>query len=634
MVYGRYTMIASARSAALLVLCCFPWNSLLAQADSPVQPSQTAPAQSRPAVPADIPTFRTTVRRVVVDVVVRDSNNRPVHGLTAKDFVIAEDGQLQNILSFDVFDLDKPSISMPPNSPHPPPNHFVNIPPIPEHGPLYVILYDLVNIDQEDQLDARRQVMKFIKNMPEGTRFAIFVRSDGLYLVQGFTADKALLYATLDPQNPKPHVPRVFMMGKNLGYNDPASMINVLTQVNEFLEGVPGHKNLIWLAGTFPLALVPRREDPREYEDQIIAEITVLTRAQVAVYPINVSGVPVNPPGQLTGSRVNGGNNNQNVQPGGPIQGSGGGGINSLSPGVGQSLDTTGLVASIQAQGSGDSALTDYDVQKALADATGGHAFYNTNDVTAALGEATDIGGNYYSLSYSPTNRKDDDGRRGVAVRTVQPGYKLSYRRFYFTTAYAPRTPSSTPQPSQASATAPASAENDTLQPNMKHGAPMIHDLLFSAHIHADGVPAKATPEQMAQLAAQPAYVSAHPKDKALAPVDVQKYVIDYRVTDLALKAQAGQSGKTPSFEFAAAAFDSESRMLNGIVNEATGDASAGSEASKSGVVRVRQQLDVPAHAAWIRIGVRDKLSNRIGTLEVQLPLAPEAPSPSVTSAR
>jgi VWFA-related protein len=622
-------MNSSVRGLVLLAsFCCFAFAFSLAQTNS-AQPPQSAPAQRAAAVPADIPTFRTTVRRVVVDVVVRDSANRPVHGLTAKDFVVAEDGQLQNILSFDVFSLDTPSISLPPNTPHSPPNHFVNIPPTPEHGPLYVILYDLVNIDQGDQLDARRQVMKFIKNMPEGTRFAIFIRSDGLYLVQGFTADKALLYAALDPQNPKPHVPMVFMMGKNLGYGDPASMINVLTQVNEFLEGVPGHKNLIWLAGTFPLALVPRREDPREYEDQIIGEINVLTRAQVAVYPINVGGVPVNPPGQLTGSRMNGGNSNQNVEAGGPIQGSGGPGLNSL-----QYPLASGLVASIQAQGSGDSALTDYDVQKALADATGGHAFYNTNDVTAALGEATEIGGNYYSLSYSPTNRKDDDGRRGVAVRTVQPGYKLSYRRFYFTTAYAPRTPSAAPQPSQASATAPASAENDTLQPNMKHGAPMIHDLLFSAHIHADGIPAKATPEQMAQLAEQPAYVSAHQKDKALAPVDVQKYVIDYRVTDLALKAQAGQNGKTPSFEFAAAAFDSESRMLNGIVNEATGDTSTTSEASKSGVFRVRQQLVAPEHAAWIRIGVRDELTNRIGTLEVQLPLAPEPPSPAVTSAR
>jgi VWFA-related protein len=613
----------SARNIALLAALFLAWSFSLAQ------------DTQQPA--SDTLTFHTSVRRVVVDVVVRDSNNKPVHGLKASDFLVAEDGQPQSILSFDAFDLDKTSISMPPSAPHQPPNYFVNIPAIPERGPLYVVLYDLANIEPDDQLDARRQVMKFIKSMPEGERMAIFVRSDGLYLVQGFTDDKATLYATLDPQNPKPHVPRVFMMGNNLGKGDPASMMNVLTQVSQFLEGIPGHKNLIWLAGTFPLALVPRKEDPREYEDEIISEINVLTRAQVAVYPINVGGVPVNPPGQLTGSRMHGGNNNQTVPAGGAITGPGGPGINSLMPGAGQNLDTTGMIASIRAQGSGDSALTDYDVQRALADATGGHAFYSTNDVTAALDDATDIGGNYYSLSYSPTNPKDDGGRRTIAVRVVQPGYKLSYRRFYFTTALRPAgQPASTQANGQG--TSPAAIE-DALQPNMKHGAPMVHDLLFSAHIRADGIPASATPEQMAQLATQPAHVSTHHKDKPLAPIDLQKYLSDYRVTDLALKSMPGQNtsaqnAKAPAFEFAAAAFDADSVMLNGVVSDATVDSATTPEASKTGVFRVRQQLEVPVKATWIRIGVRDKLTNRMGTLEVQLPLAPEAPQPSVTSAR
>lgn len=625
-------MSISFHSSVLLGVFFFAWNSLLAQTDSPTPAPQTA--QSKAEATPQITTFHSTVRRVVVDVVVRDSANRPVSGLKASDFVVAEDGHPQSILSFDVFNLETPSISLPANSPHMPANHFVNIPPTPEHGPLYVILYDLANIEIEDQLDARRQVMKFIKNMPEGTRFAIFVRSDGLYLVQGFTADKALLYATLDPSNPKPHVPKVFMMGKNLGKGDPASMMNVLTQVNEFLEGVPGHKNLIWLAGTFPLALVPRKEDPREYEDQIISEINVLTRAQVAVYPLNVGGVPVNPPGMLTGSRTHGGNANQSdpmALPNGdsPSSTSRDSFFNSQS---GSAHDPTGLLASMEAQGSGDSMYTDYDIQKALSDATGGHAFYSTNDVTAALAEATDIGGNFYSLTYSPTNQKDDGGRRSIQVRLAERGYHLSYRRFYFTAALHPKDEALKTQVADASAAPAAPAEYDVLQPNMKHGAPMVHDLLFSAHIHADGIPAKATTEQMAKLAEQPAYITTGHKDKALALVDLQKYLIDYRVTDSSLK--GAQNGKTPSFEFAAAAFDEESRMLNGIVNEAAGDPSGTSEASKSGVVRVRQEIEVPVHAAWIRIGVRNKLTNRIGTLEVQLPLAPEAPAPTVTSAR
>jgi VWFA-related protein len=611
------------RNLTLLLFLCFSWNSVLAQSDAP------APATATQQPATDTLTFRSTVRRVVVDVVVRDSNNKPVHGLKASDFIVAEDGHPQSVLSFDAFDLDTPSIAMPPNAPRQPPNHFVNIPPIPERGPLYVILYDLANIEKEDQLDARRQVMKFIKNMPDGTRFAIFVRSDGLYLVQGFTADKALLYATLDPQHPTPHVPMVFMMGHNLGFGDPASMINVLTQVNEFLEGVPGHKNLIWLAGTFPLALVPRKEDPREYEDQIIAEINVLTRAQVAVYPINVGGVPVNPPGQLTGARPHGGAVNQSST--GPTGGPGVATVNALT-----TPDATGLLTSMAAQSSGDSVLTDYDVQRALAQATGGRAFYSTNDVTAALDEATDVGGNYYSLSYSPADFKDDGGRRSIAVRVVQPGYKLSYRRFYFTTALRSATSSTNSQVANAPGTSPAAAENDALQPNMKHGAPMVHDLLFSAHVHPDGSPAKATPEQMSQLADEPAYFRTRHKDKPLKPldpIDLQKYVIDYRITAPSLKSQAAPAGKPPSYEFAAAAFDADSRMLNGVVNNAAGETSSTQDPNKPGIFRVRQQLDVPVNAAWIRIGVRDKITNRMGTLEVHLPLAPEAPTSSTASA-
>src|ERR1700724_1648313 len=144
---------------ALFIALFFTWSFSLAQSDS----QQPAP---------DTLTFHTTVRRVVVDVVVRDSNNKPVHGLKASDFLVAEDGQQQNVLSFDAYNLDTPSIALPPNAPHQPPNHFVNIPPTPERGPLYVILYDLVNMEINDQIDARRQGRKFLKSNAAGQPFA------------------------------------------------------------------------------------------------------------------------------------------------------------------------------------------------------------------------------------------------------------------------------------------------------------------------------------------------------------------------------------------------------------------------------------------------------------------------------
>src|SRR5258706_5492670 len=82
-------------------------------------------AQDAHQPPSDPLTFHISVRRVVVDVVVRDSNNKPVHGLKASDFLVAEDGHPQSVLSFDAYNLDTPSIALPPNAPHQPPNHFV-----------------------------------------------------------------------------------------------------------------------------------------------------------------------------------------------------------------------------------------------------------------------------------------------------------------------------------------------------------------------------------------------------------------------------------------------------------------------------------------------------------------------------
>jgi hypothetical protein len=189
-------------------------NTGAAQAQPDTAPGPTPAAG--PDAQSPTLTIRQTVRRVVVDVMVRDANNKPVHGLTAKDFLLTEDRQPQRVLSFDVYDFDTPSISRGPNAPPLPPNVFVNVPKFPERGPLYVMLYDLVNTEVEDQMTARQQILKFISTKPEGTRFAVFVNSDELYLAQEFTADQNQLYAALDPKHPKSHVPRVFSVWSKL----------------------------------------------------------------------------------------------------------------------------------------------------------------------------------------------------------------------------------------------------------------------------------------------------------------------------------------------------------------------------------------------------------------------------------
>src|SRR5579863_2347849 len=294
-------------------------------ATSPQASSDTQQDQSGPSL-----TIRQTVRRVIVDVMVRDKDGKPVHGLTAGDFSIAEDRQPQRVLSFDSYDFEKPSISRGPNAPPLPPNVFVNVPAVPERGPLYVLLLDLVNTEPEDQMTARQQLLKFVASKPQGTRFAIYVVSDELYLAQGFTDDKDLLYAALDVKHPKSHVPRVFLNGRNFGRADPYTLVDVLTNIGRYLDGIPGRKNLIWLAGTFPVDVFPRADDPTDLQAEMKAETNALAQAQIALFPVNVRGVVVACEGCLTGAAPHGGMGGQS---------------SSLMPSNGQSASTMGPIA-------------------------------------------------------------------------------------------------------------------------------------------------------------------------------------------------------------------------------------------------------------------------------------------------
>jgi hypothetical protein len=148
-----------------------------------------------------------------------------------------------------------------------------------------------------------------------------------------------------------------------------------------------------------------------------------------------------------------------------------------------------------------------------------------------------------------------------------------------------------------------------------------------------------ATAAQMQELQDSPAFFRTRHKDKPLKPLEpvkLQKYRIDYGVIDPQLKSQEQQPGAQPILEFAAAAYDPDGKLLNSQLNDGT-PASAGKNDSKadgkgSATFRAEQELNVPAGAASIRVAVRDKATNRTGTLEVALPLTGGKDARSVSS--
>lgn len=601
---------------ALLLLCL----NFFAQ-------TQSSQAVQKPE-PSDL-VFKSVVNRVILDVVVTDSQGRPVHGLTQQDFSVTEDDKSQQILSFDVHDLESASdfAKLPPL----PANTFVNAPTEPEHGPLYVLLLDLVNTNTEDEAYARQQLLKFIAGRPAGTRFAIFALSDGLHLVQGFTDDQKLLYSTLDPSHPRVHIPRIFLYQRNYGRGDVGMMVSVFSSISRFLDGLPGRKNLIWFSGDFPLQLFPDDSDVVSYRDEVKAALDTMARSQVAIYPIDVRGVAVDSP------RAPGGN-------------TGGGGVTSdartgrSAEPASDSTQTTGSSFSNVAQLSGGLGYSllphSYMIQDEIARTTGGRAFHSNNGLKDLLDDAVQDGANYYTLTYAPSNRAYNGALRHIQVELGKRGYQLSYRRSYY--GYDPAAPVVENEKIAAvsnSSGKPVRKLGDSLFANMQHGAPLAHQLFFRAHIHALGTPAMATPLQMSNLEEQPAYFRERRKNrplKPLSPVQIQQYAIDYTFMAAAPKvAMPGQPIKPPMLEVAVAAFDGDGQMLNGLV-ETSAPATPSNAATQNsqGIYRVQQELDVPLSAASIRVAVRDVLTDHIGVMEIPLPLAPEMQTQATPSVK
>ena len=606
-----------------------------AQQDAPPPPASQA---NPPGYTTTV--FKANVRRVVVDVVVTDSTGKSVTGLTKQDFSVAEDGQPQQILSFDASGFNSGMDYLPPKVPAQPPNTFVNLPTTPEKGPLYVLLYDLVNMDNPDQMEltvnqhadqmfARQQLLKFIQNKPEGARYAIFVRSDGLHLLQGFTSDKQQLLAAVDPHHPGPHIPMVFLMGQNWDRGDTQSTMSVLRYIAEFLDGLPGRKNLIWFSGGFPLQLTPTKEDVPDYAAKMRSTLDLVAREQIAIYPVDGRGVVVADwhatDGDPGGASDSGGSYSaRNV--GSPSAAGAAGGV--ASSGSARSSSADSLLS-----GGGNSLIAgSYMVEDEIAKMTGGRAFYNTNDLSGALVNATDAGESYYSLTYSPTDEQYNGRIRNIKVELDKKGYKLAYRRAYFGTDTEAPAPLTKINKAAAATPPPPRKLDDTLYANMEHGAPIAHQLIFGAQLHTVGMPAMGTPQQMAELATQPAYFKVRKKNaqpKPLAPIKLQRYAIDYTV--MAHQLQIAE-GEPLNLELAVAAYDLDGKMLNAEVsNGAADDAKPGQPAPKS--FRAEQQFDVPTEAAFIRIAVRDANTDRIGAMEIKLPLAPVNESVEVSKA-
>ncbi len=599
-----------------------------------------------PGTPEDeepVVVLHATTRRVVVDVVVTGPDGKPFPGLRQQDFQVTEDRKPQSIRAFEVHSPVEDQ-SLLPAPPALPSHTFLNLEQTPASGPLVVVLLDFLNTPVTHQPYAHEQIVRFLEKKPASMEVAIFALADQLSLVQGFTTDTGKLLAAMHSRAAGMH-----MSATSEDMQRSQTTLDAFQSIGQFLATQAGRKNLLWFSESFSMLALPNARDaesdtlivnsqpgspnpapgatPASASKATSASVasstpgadlsgesfsgfnldtgnmmvlredmrkvaTALAVSQTAVYPIDVRGLTTD----ATFSGATAGPTGVTPTP--------------MSPAMQGMQNQPGSVpAAVQSHNDFMQSLeaTQATMQE-IAEATGGHAYMNTNGLTAASVKAVTEGSSYYTLVYAPSNLDFDGGLRSIHVTLDKPGCKLAYRSAYY--AVDPAT------------VTPEDAQTGALAAQMVRGAPEAQGLVFKAQIEPEGAPLKAMPDS--PLAAKAFYHSAK-KPRKLQQLSgmVQPFTIR-----MAILTPQMQFTVTPddrhhaALEIAVYAFAADGQKLGGIKQnlEASMPSAVYQDALTNGMFH-NLKIELPVEAASMRLAILDPLSHHAGSLEVALPL-------------
>jgi VWFA-related protein len=602
--------------AATLILCA----TAFAQTPAAQTPEPQAP---EPGPNATVLQANTQI--VVLDVVVQDAAGNPVHGLKPSNFQLVE-GKTPQLIRHADEHTPPPASARLPDIGKLPPGTFTNYTPVPPGSALNVLLLDALNTPMMYQTWVRDQLKKYVNTAPAGQRIAIFGLTDHLILLQGFTSDPDVLKNIIDHKL----TPRASSL-----LNDPAgtgtdtnfanavagtpaaasvrqfeaeanaiqaeqriqATLDAFNALAHYLSGFPGRKNLLWFSGSFPTGVFAGPTDPRllNADDNIneIKETTAaFTRAQVAVYPIDARGLMTDPAF-----------NPANTSPG------------LTTPNARAIRNDINAFSTSQAE--------EHATMETLADETGGHAFYNTNGITQAIGEAINAGSNYYTLTYSPTDHDWNGKFRSIKVTLIDApsGLKLSYRPGYY--AEPPKQPRKMDTAALATGLADTDPHHDLTYDRaaLARGGPTPQDVVFKVRV----LPASNVLET--KLAPGNTLDPAIP-----APGPYHRYDIDFGLlpTELTL-AKDANGVHTGQVKFTVYVYNPEGKLLvaahRGFNLNLKPDLY---EKFIKAAVQCHMEISVPDKVeGFLRLAVQDVPSDRFGVVEIPANAVDKLPPPS-----
>lgn len=596
------------------------WGLIAALACTALVSAQTPqPAQSGV-------TLHANTRLVVLDVVVTDSHQNPVHNLTASDFTVLEKKAPQQIRNFEEHTaISAAEAAKAAPMPTLPRGIFTNYAPVAPGSAVNVLLLDALNTPMLDQAYVRYQLKQYLNHAQPGVRITIFGLTTRLDMLQGFTSNPEILKAFINKKLPRGSPLLEDQVGgggepesvsdtlSNFGDPNTEALIanlqqfeaeqqsfkiqmrtrytlDAMNQLARYLSGIPGRKNLIWFSGSFPLNIMPNGDlsDPfaavASSEAEFRETANLLTLSQVAVYPVDARGLMTSP---LFSAANSGSRYARNPAAFGRDQA--------------KFLQQT---------------AEEHMTMDQMAEATGGRAFYNTNGLSQAVAKAIDSGSNYYTIAYSPANTKWDGSFRRIEIRLNQSGYTLAYRRGYY--AVAPGQKEADP----ATVAANAPFAYDAMHTAMMRGAPDPTEIIFKARV----LPLTSQPED------KPAPGNAlNPKIQTKGPY--LRYVIDIAADPRSILALSAGNYQG-AVQFLTYVYDRDGNIINLVDNRTRANLTpaAFAESLRTGL-HWQQQISVPSKGSYfLRIGIHDLTENRVGAIEVPIAAVKNLPSFAATS--
>lgn len=337
--------------------------------------AQTPPQQ------APLPTFRTAIDIVELDVTVLDKDRHPVKGLTADDFTILDRGKPQPIVAFSAVDVPAPVSYPAPWMRDAPIDVVSNV----ENRRLVTIVMD--DAYTEFNPDFAKRAKQIARNAVDELGPADLAAVIFTYMGQrqNFTSDRTRLLAAIDSYVPKLTTSAGAPLACSAALMRSCDVEALSTAASTLSTATPGRKIAIVISGgrafSFGGPGNMNNEGP-----ELAKMLRDLNWANITVYAFDARGLA-----------VSGGFSAENRRPPATVS----------SIGLNESLHT-------------------------FAESTGGRAITNTNDPESHVAEAFRESSSYYFIGFQTTGDSSNKGLRKVEVKVNRPGMQIQTRSGYY----------------------------------------------------------------------------------------------------------------------------------------------------------------------------------------------------------